>query len=138
MPYQSGKPLGVLYYDQAFTIRPVPDKVYEIQFEADVVPSQLLEENSMPTIQQWWPWIAYGAAKLIFEDNMDLDSVQLIMPEYKEQEALVQRATINNRVNSRTETIHAWKKLRCWWLWLAYCRLAILGENNVKCSTEPC
>lgn len=106
VPYQSGKPLGVLYYDQAFTIRPVPDKVYEIQFEADVVPTQLLDEDAMPTIQQWWPWIAYGAAKLIFEDNMDLDSVQMIMPEYEEQKMLVQRSTINNRCNSRTETIY--------------------------------
>jgi hypothetical protein len=106
VPYQSGKPLGVLYYDQAFTVRPVPDKVYEIQFEADVVPSQLLSEDAMPTIQQWWSWIALGAARIIFQDNMDYDSAQLIEPEFREQEALVYRATINNRCNSRTETIY--------------------------------
>lgn len=106
VPYQSGKPLGVLYYDQAFTIRPVPDKVYEIQFEADVVPTQLLNETDMPQIEQWWQYIAYGAARLILQDNMDLDSVMLIENEFREQEMLVQRSTLTTRCNSRTETIY--------------------------------
>lgn len=110
VPYQSGKPLGVLYYDQAFTIRPVPDKVYEIQFEADVVPSQLMNEGDIPQIEQWWQYIAYGAARLIFQDNMDLDSVQMIEPEFREQEMLVQRSTLTTRCNSRTETIYTMGK----------------------------
>lgn len=106
IPYQTGKPLGVLYYDQKFTIRPVPDRVYQIQFECDVVPSQLMMQSDMPQIEQWWQYIAYGAARLIFQDNMDIDSVQLIEAEFREQEMLVQRATINNRCNTRTETIY--------------------------------
>jgi hypothetical protein len=106
VPYQSGKPLGILFYDQKFTVRPVPDKVYAIQFEADVVPTQLLDVNQMPTIQQWWQYIAYGAARLRLQDNLDLDTVALLEPEFREQEMLVQRATIMTRANSRTQTIY--------------------------------
>ena len=36
---------------------------------------------------------------------MDLDSVQLIMPEYKKQEALVLRKTIVQNTNERVATI---------------------------------
>ena len=106
IPYQSGKPLGVLYYDQQFTIRPVPDKVYAIQFEADVVPMQLIQETDMPQIQQWWQYIAHGAAGLAFKQNFDVDSYNLNDVWTKDLEALVYRATLTIRCNSRTETIY--------------------------------
>jgi hypothetical protein len=104
--YQPGKPLAVLFYDNKFTIRPVPDKVYSIQFEADIRPTELINSADVPQIEQWWQYIAYGAAKKRFEDQMDLDSVQLILPEFKEQERLVLRATLCTQANERTVTIY--------------------------------
>ena len=59
----------------------------------------------MPQLSQWWQYIAYGAAKKIFEDRMDTDSLQMIMPEYKNQERLVERRTIVNAASERTATI---------------------------------
>lgn len=104
--YQPGKPLAVLYYDDIFTIRPVPDKVYPIQFEVDIRPTELLSSNQSPDLEQWWQYIAYGTAKKIFEDRMDLDSVQLLMPEFKQQERLVLRTTLTQQANERTVTIY--------------------------------
>lgn len=104
--YQPGKPLAMLYYDQKFTIRPVPDKSYAVSIEADIRPTELLNTIDEPKLSQWWQYIAYGAAKKIFEDRMDLDSVQLILPEFKLQERLCLRATLTQQANERTVTIY--------------------------------
>lgn len=104
--YQPGKPLCMLYYDNKFTIRPVPDKTYTINIEVDVRPTELINMTDVPQLEQWWQYIAYGAAKKIFEDRMDLDSVQLIMPEFKQQERLVLRTTLTQQANERTVTIY--------------------------------
>ena len=104
--YQPGKPLCILYYDDKFTIRPVPDKTYSVQLEVDVRPTELINSTDVPYLEQWWQYIAYGAAKKIFEDRMDLDSVQLIMPEFKQQERLVLRTTLTQQANERTVTIY--------------------------------
>jgi hypothetical protein len=104
--YQPGKPIGMLYYDDKFTIRPVPDKTYAIQLEADIRPTELINSTDIPQLEQWWQFIAFGAAKKIFEDRMDMDSVQLIMPEFKQQERLVLRTTLTQQANERTVTIY--------------------------------
>jgi hypothetical protein len=77
-----------------------------VNLEAYVLPTVLLANNTAPDIQQWWQYIAYGSAKKIFEDRMDLESVQQIMPEFKMQESLVIRKTIKQYTNERTATIY--------------------------------
>jgi hypothetical protein len=104
--YQPGKPVAMLFYDTKFTIRPVPDKAYPVQIEVDVRPTELLLANESPDLEQWWQYIAYGASKKIFEDRMDLDSVQMIMPELKLQERLCLRSTLTLQANERTVTIY--------------------------------
>jgi hypothetical protein len=105
--YQPGKPLGMLYYDDKFTIRPVPDKTYQIQIEVDVRPTQLIQTTDIPYLEEWWQYISYGTSKKIFEDRMDMDSVQLIMPEFKQQERFVLRTTLTQQANERTTTIYS-------------------------------
>lgn len=104
--YQPGKPVGMLYFDDKFTIRPVPDKTYAIQIEVDVRPTELIGSTDVPYLEQWWQFIAYGSAKKLFEDRMDMDSVQMIMPEFKQQERLVLRTTLMQQANERTVTIY--------------------------------
>jgi hypothetical protein len=105
VPYQPALPQAVLFYQDTFTLRPVPDQPYRVNLEAYVLPTVLLANNLAPDIQQWWQYIAYGAAKKIFEDRMDLESVQQIMPEFKMQGSLVIRKTIKQYTNERTATI---------------------------------
>jgi hypothetical protein len=106
VPYNPAIPTSMLYYDNVFTLRPVPDQPYRIDMEAYIRPTELLEEGDEPKLSQWWQYIAYGAAKKIFEDRMDIDSVQLIMPEFKKQETLVLRSTIVQYTNDRVSTIY--------------------------------
>lgn len=106
LPYNPGKPLMILYYDQQFTIRPVPNMTYTVQLECDIRPTALLGSTDIPQIAQWWQYVAYGAAKKVFEDRQDLDSVAQIMPEFNKQEMLVQRASLTVQANERTITIY--------------------------------
>ena len=104
--YQPGKPLAILYYEDTFTIRPVPDKTYAVQLEVDVLPTELLADDQSPELSQWWMYIAYLTARLIFQDRQDIDSVNAIMPELKRQERLCLRTTLTQQANERTVTIY--------------------------------
>lgn len=104
--YNPSRPTGMLYFDDQFTLRPVPDQVYAVQMEVYVQPTALLDATTEPALKQMWQYIAYGAAKKVFEQRMDLDSVQMIMPEFKQQERFVLRRTIVEQVNERTSTIY--------------------------------
>jgi hypothetical protein len=99
-------PQALLYYDNTFFLRPVPDQPYQINFECYVAPTFLMTTSQSPQLEEWWQYIAYGAAKKIFEDRMDMESVQAIMPEFKTQERLCLRRTVVQYTNERTATIY--------------------------------
>lgn len=105
VPYQPTMPQAILFYKDTFHIRPIPDQPYEVKIEAYIRPTELLALGQIPELAEWWQYIAYGAAKKIFEDRMDNESVQQIMSEFKEQELLIQRRTIMQQSNERTATI---------------------------------
>jgi hypothetical protein len=106
VPYALGKPISMLYYDNQFTLRPIPDKAYPVQIEVDIRPTELLTIEDVPQIEQWWQWISMLAAKKIFEDRMDMDSVQMILPELRNQMNLVNRTSLTQQANERTTTIY--------------------------------
>jgi len=106
LPQVAGLPQSILYYSNIFTIRPIPDQSYRINFEVYQRPTALLASNQSPELEEYWQYIAYLAAKKIFEDRSDLDSVQLIMPELKNQERLCLRRTNVQYTNERTATIY--------------------------------
>jgi hypothetical protein len=114
VPYVAGLPISCLYYDNKFTLRPVPDKSYVVNIEADIRPTELLQAGASPQIEQWWQFIAYGASKKIFEDRMDMDSVQMIMPEFLKQMNLVNRTSLTQQANERTVTIYTTGKSYGW------------------------
>ena len=99
-------PQAVLYFDSKFVVRPMPDKAYAIQVDVMQRPSELMASNQIPELAEWWQYIAYGAAKKIFEDRMDVESVSLILPEFKAQESLILRRTIKQYSNERSSTIY--------------------------------
>lgn len=105
--YIPSTPREILYYQDAFIVRPIPDRVYKVTIEVDVRPTELLNGNDIPDIAQWWQYIAYGAAKKIFEDKSDIASVNVIMQEFKHQEILVGRKTIRSLAEQRTATIYS-------------------------------
>ena len=105
-PYVASRPESILYFDNSFTVRPVPDKPYEVSMEVYVRPTELMATTDIPELEQWWQYIAYGAAKKIFEDRMDTESITKILPEFKQQERLALRRTISQQTNERVATIY--------------------------------
>lgn len=113
VPYVAARPQALLYYDDKIVVRPVPDQPYEISMEVYARIPELTDSSGAsdttlsPELEQWWQYIAYGASKKIFEDRMDMDSVQMIMPEFKTQERLALRRTLVQQSNERTATIYS-------------------------------
>lgn len=101
------RPFAVMFYDGIFTIRPVPDQAYKVEMEVYKRPTEMLAAGDMPKLAEWWQYIALGTCIKIFQDRMDMDSVSLIMPEFKEQEALIQRRTIVQNTTQRSATIYS-------------------------------
>ena len=106
LPLVPSLPQAFMIYDDEFVIRPVPDQPYTINFEVYPAPTWLMNSTDQPALNEYWQYIAYGAAKKIFEDRMDLDSVAQILPEFKTQERLCLRRTIVQYTNERTATIY--------------------------------
>jgi len=70
--YSSSRPNMILYHNNVFKIRPIPDKVYPIKLHVYKRPSLLLEEGSIPDLEQWWQFIAYAGARIILQERMDM------------------------------------------------------------------
>lgn len=112
-----GRPTAVLYFQNIFYMRPVPDGVYRVEVDAYRRATELLESSDTPELEQWWQYIAYLASKKVFEDRMDMESVQMIMPELKNQENLALRRTIVNQTKERTATIYTSQLEGSGWNW---------------------
>jgi len=110
IPYQPAKPIAMLFYDGKFVIRPVPDITYKISIEADIRPTQLMLTTDIPQLEQWWQFIALGAAIKIFQDRFDYDSVQLVWPEFQRQLDMVARKSVEQYANERSQTLYTRQK----------------------------
>lgn len=106
VPYVASRPNAILYYGNEFKVRPVPDQPYAVEMECFTRPTELLAATDCPEISQWWEYIAYGSCRKIFQDRMDIDSLQLIEPEFQRQQTLVLRKTLVQLSNERTSTIY--------------------------------
>ena len=106
VPYVPGRPRGLLYFANTFTLRPVPDQPYPVVIEVYRRPTAFLASTQMPDLAEWGQYIAYGAAKKVLEDRKDFETVQAIMPEFHKQEILCLRRTNQQLSNDRTATIY--------------------------------
>jgi len=106
-PYQASRPTAVLFYDDYFTLRPIPDKAYKVVVEAYLSPSQLLNaDNDTPDLAQWWQLIAFGAALKVLEDRQDTETISTLIPRYDEQKQMALHRTILQQTPERTATIY--------------------------------
>jgi hypothetical protein len=87
--YQVGRPYNLLFWNNEFTIRPVPDNVYLCEVETYQTPAQFMMTTDSPILNQWSQYIAYGVACEILRDRQDMEGVQNLMEGFKRQESLV-------------------------------------------------
>jgi hypothetical protein len=114
VPQALALPQSIMFYSNEFTIRPVPHAAHKVNFEVFQRPTALLDApvgNSItPALEEYWQYISYGAAMKIFQDRMDLDSVQLIAPEFRRQETMCLRRTLVQNATQRATTIYDYEQ----------------------------
>jgi hypothetical protein len=103
--YQPAIPDTILFYNTEFVLRPVPNGAHKITLNCFLRPTELLNNGDVPDLVEWAQYIAFGAAKKIYEDRFDWESVAALMPAFKEQEALCLRRTLMQQKDQRTASI---------------------------------
>lgn len=105
IPYQSSRPTDVIFYNQQITFRPVPQQVYQVEFQISQQPTQLIADNAAPELDEWYLFICAIAAKLIYTDFPDPEGMANLMPIYQDQLQMAQRRTLRQMGNQRASTI---------------------------------
>ena len=97
VPYTPAIPDTILFYQDEFWVRPVPDQPYCIEIEVSIRPTELLSGTEMPDLTQWWQYIAIGAARKILIDRLDFETANMLEAEFNDQESkILYRTVIQN------------------------------------------
>lgn len=105
IPYQSSRPTDVIFYNQQITFRPVPQQVYQVEFQISQQPTQLIMNGDAPELNEWYLFICAIAAKLIYTDFPDEEGMAYLQPIYDEQMQIAQRRTLRQMSSQRAQTI---------------------------------
>lgn len=105
VPYQTSRPTDVIFYNQQLTFRPVPQQVYQVEFQISQQPTQLIAANAAPELDEWYLFICAIAAKLIYTDFPDPEGMAYLMPIYQEQLQIAQRRSLRQMGSQRAQTI---------------------------------
>ena len=104
-------PLSILFFQNQFTLRPVPDAGYTVELIAYRQPTQALMNlgggTGTPELSEWWELIAIGASKKIYEDRLDSDGVALMDKMLNEKYQMVYTRTYAELGKQRINTIFA-------------------------------
>lgn len=92
--YAANRPQGVLFFNNEFTLRPVPDQAYAIRMQGYITPQLLVNPSDSPLQNEWGPLIAYGAALEIFADSGDNENIDRYFPIFKRYENVALGRTI--------------------------------------------
>lgn len=112
-PVQPNIPLSILFFQNQFTLRPVPDRGYTVELIAYRQPSQALLTNQntpnagTPELSEWWECIAFGAAKKFYEDRLDPDGIALMDKSLRERYDVAYTRTYAQLGKQRIGTIYA-------------------------------
>jgi hypothetical protein len=108
-PKKLSIPLAIMFYQNQFTLAPVPDAGYTIELTCYRQPIQALLAADMtgnPELSEWWEILAVGAAKKIFEDRLDSDGVMFIDKMLKERYDVIETRTYAQIGQERISTIY--------------------------------
>lgn len=72
--YAASRPRYVLFFQNQILVSPVPDNAYIVEMKTYRKPTELIQNSSVPELQEIWELLAVGASMKVFEDNFDMDS----------------------------------------------------------------
>lgn len=103
--YQTGRPYSLLFWNNEFTIRPVPKLIHKIEIETYLSPVQFMASTDSPILNQWWKWIAIMAAILVLEDRQDLAGMANLVQSLDREEDLILERQATEEIGQRNSTI---------------------------------
>lgn len=103
--YQARRPYSLLFWNNEFTIRPIPKLVHKVTVESYLTPVQFMLSTDSPILNQWWQYLSYGAAMEILRERQDMEGVENLMEGFKRQEALVLERQGCEEIGQRNQTI---------------------------------
>ena len=104
--YQTGRPYCLLFWNNYFEVRPVPKLIHKVEVETYLTPVQFLNSTDNPIINQWWQYIAIGAAIKVLEDRQDMEGIENLSKLFDRQEALVLERQGVEEIGQRNTTIY--------------------------------
>ena len=105
--YQTGRPYSMLFWNNEFTIRPVPKIIYKVEIETYLTPVQFMQTTDNPILNQFALYIAYGTAIELLRQRQDMEGVVNLMEGFKRQEGLVLERQGVEEIGMRNQTIFA-------------------------------
>ncbi len=105
--YQTGRPYSMLFWNNEFTIRPIPKQIHKVEIETYLTPVQFMQTTDHPILNQWVQYIAYGVACEILRDRNDFEGVAALQEGFKRQEALVLERQGVEEIGQRNTSIFA-------------------------------
>lgn len=106
IPYSAGRPQAVLFFDNEFRFRPIPDKPYLFMCDAYYTPAAFLASSNAVPYRWMAEYIARGSARKILQDYGDQELLAFYEGYFREQENFVLRRTTRQNSVVRTSTIY--------------------------------
>lgn len=100
--FAAKRPQSILYFNNQFSLFPIPDTAYKIRMQAYQTVSALSLPTDTPRLSQWGPCIAYGTARDIHADFGEMDAYAEVTALYKEQVRYVLNRTEENYISQRS------------------------------------
>lgn len=104
--YKPSRPQSILFYDNKFVLRPVPNDSYTISMSCYITPTEMLASTDEPDQAFMWQYLAQMAAKKIFEDRQNFDAIAANAQLLQEYQDMVEARSFTNAAQSRAQTIY--------------------------------
>lgn len=107
LPFSTGRPRALLFFNNTISLYPVPDRTYLIQLDAQITPAAFLMDQDGQSFEFGYmsEYIARGSARKIMADNGDEENLRMNETFFKEQEHKVLRRTNRQQMVTRKPTI---------------------------------
>jgi hypothetical protein len=103
--YTTGRPYAVMFWNNEFTIRPIPKLTHKIEVETYLTPVQFMATTDSPILNQWWKWLSIMASILILEDRQDLAGIANLAQSLDREQDLILERQATEEINQRNATI---------------------------------
>ena len=103
--YQTGRPYSLLFWNNEFTIRPVPKHIHKVEIETYLTPVQFMKTTDSPIMNQWALLIAYLTAMEILRLRQDFAGVEGLREGKDRQEGLALERQAIEEINQPTITL---------------------------------